>query len=116
KRVCTVNTYQPREIEKEVVCCHYEPVQVTDCCGCPCTVCKPVQEVKKVRCTICECVPVQKEFTVSVCHYRPEAKTFQSRHIVCDCVPEKVMKTVCYCEMEAYQTTVKVPVCNSCCN
>src|SRR5262249_51308262 len=75
RRVCTVNTYRPREIEREVVCCKWVPEQVTDCCGCPRTVCKPVQEVRKIKCTICECVPVQKEYTVRVCHYRAEPKT-----------------------------------------
>jgi hypothetical protein len=119
KRVCTVYTSQPREIEREVVCCKWVPTQVTDCCGCPYTVCKPVQEVQKVKCTIYECVASQKEYMAKVCYCKPVEKTYECRHIVCDCVPEKVKRKVSYCTMEAYQTTVKVavPCCQTaCCN
>ena len=117
KRSCIVNTFVPRDVEREIVVCKWVPSQVTDCCGCCCTVCKPVQEVKKIRCTICECVPVKKEYTARVCHYRQEPKTYECRHIVYDCVPQKVMRKVSYCEMVPYQTTVKVPVprCIPCC-
>ena len=107
-----MNTLRPRVIEKEVTCCKMVPVAVKDpCSGCVYTVCKPETYVTKVQCTVYDCVPVEKKYTVTVCSYKPEIKTYERRCIVYDCKPETVVTQRAYCVQVPYQTTVKVAVC-----
>jgi hypothetical protein len=112
KRVCTVPTLKPREVEREVTRCQLVPQTVTDpCTGCTYTVCKAVSHVHKVRCTVWDCVPEQREFTVRVCSYRPEERTRECRRLVYDCQPVTVVRKERYCVMVPYEVKVKVPVC-----
>lgn len=102
----------PREVVKDVAVCVMVPTTCVDpCSGCSYTVCKPTTVIKQVRCCVLDKVIEQKQVTVPVCTYKPVQETVQCKRIVCDVVPEKVVRTVRYCELEAYQTTVKVAVC-----
>ncbi len=85
------------------------------CGGCAAPCYQTVTEVRKVVCTVMECVPVQKQVKVRVCSYRPEVKTYTTTRTVCECRPETVVRKVRYCVSVPYQTTVKVPVCQTCC-
>ena len=114
-RTITVMTCQPREVVRQVTCCRMVPTSVTDpCTGCCYTCCKPETYVQEVKCTEYDQVPVKKDITVSVCHTRMEERTIKCCRIVSECKPETVVRTECYCEMQSYQVTVKVPVCTPC--
>lgn len=111
KRWCMVNKMVPREVVQDVTCCRMVPVTCTDpCSGCSYTCCKPETYVQQVKCTVYDCVPEKKEYTVKVCSYREDVKTYNLKQIVYDCKQVTVMKKEHYCEMQAYQTVVKVPV------
>jgi hypothetical protein len=129
KKKVTVNTWVPKEVEREVVTCHKVPV-----CPAPCDSCddcnrrhrllgrrgceapyQVVQEVHKVKCTVMECKPVEKEITVKVCSWKPTEKKWETHHTVWENKPETVTRKQKYCEMVAYETKVKVPVCTPCC-
>jgi hypothetical protein len=112
ERTICVCKLVPREVVRQVPVCVMVPTPCTDpCTGCTVTVCKPQTVLKEVRCCVLERVMEQRQVCVNVCTYRPVCETVQCRRIVCDMVPEKCMRTIRYCEMEAFQTTVKVPVC-----
>jgi len=60
-------------------------------------------------------VPVNRQVVVKVCHTKQETRTAETRCTVWECKPEVVKSKVRYCERVPYQTTVKVPVCESSC-
>lgn len=112
KVTCEVMTRVPREVEREVQCCRMVSVPVTDpCTGCVYTCCRPEFFTQKVRCVVYDCVPVRRDYIVKVCSYRTEERTVQCKRIVCDTREDKVSYKIRYCEMEAYEAKVKVPVC-----
>jgi len=143
KRTITEYKSVAKVVEKEVTVCHRVPVETPcgDCGGCggcddgcgrrhhrlrghrgSCggcggceTPCNIVTEVKKVPCTVYECVPVKRDIMVKVCHTKQEQKTVETKCTVWECKPEVVKKKVPYCVQVPYQTTVKVPVCETSC-
>jgi hypothetical protein len=116
ERTITVCRAVPRQVVRQVPVCVMVPSTCTDpCTGCCYTVCRPQTVMKEIRCTVFDRVSEQKQVTVPVCCYKPVQKTVQCRRIVCDMVPKRIVRTVCYCEMVAYQTTVRVPVCATAC-
>jgi len=88
--------------------------------------------------TVYETVPAEREVVVNVCRYRNEERvanriecytateeqevvvnvvsyvsvprSYKVKRLVCNTVAEQVVVSQGYCEMEAYQTTVRVPV------
>jgi hypothetical protein len=116
EKTITVCKMVPREVVKQVpVCVMVSTPCVDPCTGCTYNVCKPQTVMKEVRCCVMERVAEQRTITVPVCTYKPVTETVQCKRIVCDVIPEKQVRTVRYCEMEAYQKTVKVPVCQPVC-
>jgi len=63
-----------------------------------------------------ESVPVQKQITVQVCSYRQEVRHYNITRCVPECHQESVVKRVPYCVCVPYQSTVRVPVCTTCCS
>jgi len=57
---------------------------------------------------------VTRTVCVLVCCNRFEARTVTCLQCVTENQPETVRHKERYCELVAYQTTVKVPVCTSC--
>jgi hypothetical protein len=78
-------------------------------------VCVPRAEQRQYTVQVCVPRAEQRQYTVQVCYPKPVQKNYQCRYTVYDCVQDKVKKMVPYCEMEAYQVTIKVPVCTPCC-
>ena len=102
----------PQEVERDVTCVKRVPVCVTDpCTGCTRTVYKCETVTQRVKTVVCQPVYEKKEVVQRVCSYKPEERTVQCKHLVAECHPEEVTRKVCRCVMEAYQTTIKVPVC-----
>jgi hypothetical protein len=115
----------PKQVEREITCVKYMPCATPapacggcgGCgagCGTGCNICQtmvPVTTTQKIVCTIMENQPIEQKITVPVCTYKAVQETVQCRQLVCETVPENVVRTVRYCELEAYQTTVRVPVC-----
>jgi hypothetical protein len=79
-------------------------------------VCHMTQQTRQVHSTVYECVPSQQEYSVRVCHYQQQQKTVPVTRLVCEWKPEVVTRTVSYCTMVPYTTTVRVPVytCGGC--
>jgi hypothetical protein len=71
-----------------------------------------VPETHKVTYNQVTCVPVQKPSTRCESHMVPV--THDVEVTLCSMVNKTVKQTVHYCEMEAYTTTVKVPVGTPC--
>jgi hypothetical protein len=123
-------------VVQKVTVCNMVPTQCVDSCGRCYTTCQPVTSVVDVPRTICKSVPVVEEVTVNEVIYTPTKKT--GTRTVCNMVPQvrEVPVTVCsfkvetreavrhvaytvtetvkqkvqYCQMQAVETTVQVPV------
>ena len=132
-----------REVEEVVPVCRVVCKPCVDECGRCYNRCERVTENVKVKRCVVDCVPVTREVEVCrtvcervertgmrrVCEYvhrervvdvcrvqcRPEERTCT----VWDCVPTTVKRTVCYCEMVPYETTIRVcvtPACDTGCD
>jgi hypothetical protein len=109
---CLVPRFVPRQVEREVVCCRVVPVCVTDpCTGCTITTWRPETYTRKEICTVMDCVPVRKDYTVKVCNYRLEQKTYEVPYVHCEWQPQTITCKERYCVMVPVQTKVLVPVC-----
>ena len=114
ERKCEVTVCRmvPEEVVRNVTCVKRVPVCVTDpCTGCTYTTYKCETVTQQVKQIVCKPVYEKKEVVQRVCSFKQEERTVQCRRIVAECHPEEVTRKVCRCVMEAYQTTVKVPVC-----
>lgn len=69
-------------------------------------VCEAVQ--KQGKRTVCEIVRAEKEELVKVCSFEHVKK--EGTRLVCEVVTEKVKRKVQYCELVAYEETVRVQV------
>jgi hypothetical protein len=93
-------------------CVRYCLVQVTEMC--PRTICHMVPAQQDVVVNQVTCVPKQVEGTRPQCTMVPVVHNVEVVH--CNMVAKPSKQTVHYCELEAYQTVVRIPVCVPCCN
>lgn len=130
----TIMERHTKEIEEVVPVCRIVRKTVTDDCGRCSTVCERVTENVKVKRCVVECVPVVREVEVcrtvcdrvekvgvrkvcemqrvekvvevSVVHCEPQERLFKRF----ECVPGTEKRRIQYCEMEAYEDTIRVCV------
>jgi hypothetical protein len=112
KRVHCEPKLVPREGEREVVCWRMVTEVIIDpCTGCTRTICKPIQEVKKVKTTVWEMVTEQKEIVVRTACLQTEEQTVEVRRFVLECKPATVMRRYYDLELVPFEVKIRVPVC-----
>jgi len=100
ERAGSYTTYETVAAEREVVV----------------NVCRYRNEERVANRIECYTVTEEQEYMVNVVSYVSVPRSYKVKRLVCNTVAEQVVYTQSYCEMEAYPTTVRVPVPVPCCS